>query len=82
MVYCGIMIATTMKLSLKTKKLLEKRRNYPKEPLEYVVTRLLEYHAENAILTKDEIKDVQQGLEDIKSGRVYTTEQLNKELGL
>ena len=49
---------------------------------QYVVTRLLEYHAENAILTKDEIKDVQQGLEDIKSGRVYTTEQLNKELGL
>ena len=80
MVYCGIM--STMKLSIKTKKLLEKRRNYPKEPLEYVVDRLLQYHVENEILTKDEIKDVQQGLEDIKSGRVYTTEQLNKELGL
>jgi len=82
MIYYGMMSATTMKLSIKTKKLLEKRRNYPKEPLEYVVTRLLEYHTENAILTKDEIKNVQQGLDDIKSGRVYTTKQLNKELEL
>ena len=76
------MSATTMKLSVKIKKQLEKTRNYPKESLESVVSRLLKYHAENAILTDDEIEDVQQGLEDIKAGRVYTTEQLNKELGL
>lgn len=73
---------TTIKLSHKTKKQLEKRRNYPKEPLEDVVARLLRYNTEDAVLTEDEIKDVQEGLDDIKAGRVYTTEQLNKELEL
>lgn len=73
---------TTMKISVKTKKQLEKRKNYPKEPLEDVVTRLLEYDAEDSVLTEDEINDVQEGLNDIKAGRVYTTKQLNKKLGL
>ena len=73
---------STMRLSPMTKKQLQKIRNYPKEPLEVIVVRLLRYHAENAVLTEEEIKDVQEGLDDIKAGRVYTTEQLNKELGL
>ena len=73
---------TTMKCSSMIQKQLQKIRNYPKEPLEVIVVRLLRYHAENAVLTEEEIKDVQKGLDDIKAGRVYTTEQLNKELGL
>lgn len=72
----------TMKCSSMIQKQLQKIRNYPKEPLEVIVIRLLRYHAENAVLTEEEIKDVQKGLDDIKAGRVYTTEQLNKELGL
>ena len=33
-------------------------------------------------LTDEEIKSVNRGLADIKAGRVYTTEQLEKELGI
>lgn len=75
-------MSSTMKVSQKIKSKLEKNRNYPREPLEDVVERLLEHYAMDTRLTEKEIQDVQEGLDDIKNGRVYTTEQLNKELGL
>ena len=75
-------MSSTMKVSQKIKGRLEKTRNYPREPLEDVVKRLLEHYAWDITLTDQEVKDVQEGLDDIKNGRVYTTEQLNKELGL
>lgn len=80
MVCCGIM--STMKLSIKTKKLLEKRKNYPKEPLEHVVTRLLKISQEEDFLSPSVIKNIEEGIADIKAGRVYTSEQLKKKLGL
>ena len=75
-------MSSTMKVSQKIKGRLEKTRNYPREPLENVVKRLLEHYAWDITLTDQEVKDVQEGLDDIKNGRIYTTEQLNKELGL
>ena len=75
-------MSSTMKVSQKIKGRLEKTRNYPKEPLENVVQRLLDHYSLDVVLTAEEIKDVQEGLDDIKNGRVYTTEELNTELGL
>lgn len=75
-------MSTTMKLSLETKKLLEKRKNYPKEPLEHVVTRLLKITQEDDILSPDVIKNIEEGIADIKAGRVYTSEQVKKKMGL
>jgi predicted transcriptional regulator len=75
-------MSTTMKLSLETKKLLEKRKNYPKEPLEHVVARLLNITQEEDILSPDIIKNIEEGLADIKAGRVYTSEQVKKKMGL
>lgn len=75
-------MSSTMKVSQKLKGRLEKTRNYPRESLEDVVKRLLEHYDWDLILTDQEVEDVQEGLNDIKNGRVYTTEQLNKELGL
>jgi predicted transcriptional regulator len=71
-----------MKLSLETKKLLEKRKNYPKEPLEHVVARLLNITQEEDILSPDIIKNIEEGIADIKAGRVYTSEQVKKKMGL
>jgi len=71
-----------MKLSIKTKKLLEKRKNYPKEPLEHVVTRLLKISKEEDFLSPSVIKNIEEGIADIKAGRVYTSEQVKKKLGL
>jgi len=71
-----------MKLSVKTKKLLEKRKNYPKEPLEHVVARLLNITQEEDILSPSVIKNIEEGIADIKAGRVYTSEQVKKKIGL
>ncbi|HUT05518.1 MAG TPA: hypothetical protein VMW74_02365 [Nitrosopumilaceae archaeon] len=73
---------STMKLSVKTKKLLEKRKNYPKEPLEHVVARLLNITQEEDILSPSVIKNIEEGIADIKAGRVYTSEQVKKKIGL
>lgn len=75
-------MSSTMKISSKTKGRLGRLKNYPKEPLEDVVDRMITYYSSDNVLTEQEIKDIEEGLADIRAGRVYTTEQLNKELGL
>ena len=72
----------SMKISDKIKTRIVGVRNYPKEPLEDVVKRLLDYYSQDETLTPQEIKDAQEGLNDIKNNRVYTTKQLNQKLGL
>ncbi len=76
------MSASTMKISSKTKNQLGKLRNYPREPLEDVVERMMIDYSNDNVLTEQEANDVAEGLADIKAGRVYTTEQLNAKLGL
>ncbi len=75
-------MSSTMKISSTKKDRLGKLRNYPREPLEDVVERMMIHYSNDSVLTEQEIKDVEEGLADIKAGRVYTTKQLNKELGL
>lgn len=75
-------MSSSMKISPKRKGRLEKLRNYPREPLEDIVDRMINEYSSDSVLTEQEVKDVEEGLADIKAGRVYTTEQLNKELGL
>lgn len=71
-----------MKISKNTKKKLSEQKNYPKETLEDVVLRLLKFSERDDELTPQDIKDIEEGLADIKAGRVVTTEQLRKNLGL
>lgn len=76
------MSSTTLKISHKTKNFLEKEKNHPKETLESVIIRLLKATHEDDNLSAQTIKNIEEGIADIKAGRVYTTEQLSKELGL
>ena len=76
------MNSTTLKISHKIKSILEKEKNHPKETLESVIARLLKNAREDGKLSAQTIKNIEEGIADIKAGRVYTTEQLNKELGL
>ena len=73
---------TTLKISHKLKNVLEKEKNYPRESLEDVIARIWKAAHENDNLSVQTIKNIEEGVADIKAGRVYTTEQLNKELGL
>jgi len=72
----------SMKASPELKEEIRSVQNYPKETLEEIVRRIVAQYKLDLILTDEEIKSVNKGLADIKAGRVYTTKQLEKELGI
>ena len=73
---------STIKISKKIKKELKKQMNHPNETFESIITRLLKTSQQDNMLTEEVVKNIEEGVADIKAGRVYTTEQLNKELGI
>jgi len=73
---------STIKLSKKIKNDLKKQMNHPKETYETVIARLLKNTLEDEVLSKATIKNIEEGVADIKAGRVYTSEQVKKKLGL
>ena len=76
-------MATSIQLEKRTKAKLEKMKIFPREPYDDVVNRLLNAVGEDeGILSEKTIKDLEEGVADIKAGRVYTSEQVKKKLGL
>jgi predicted transcriptional regulator len=73
---------STIKLSKKIKNDLKKQMNHPGETYETVIIRLLKITQEDDVLSKQVIKNIEAGIADIKAGRVYTSEQVKKKLGL
>jgi len=73
---------STIKLSKKLKADLAKQKNYPSETYETVISRLLQSSKEDDVLSDEVIKNIEEGIEDIKKGRVYTSKQIKKKLGL
>jgi predicted transcriptional regulator len=73
---------STIKLSKKLKNDLRKQMNHPRETYEDVIARLLKSTQEDDVLSEEIIKNIEEGVADIKAGRVYTSEQVKKKLGL
>jgi len=73
---------STIKLSKKTKNDLKRQMNHPGETYEDIIARLLKITQEDDVLSKQVIKNIEEGVADIKAGRVYTSEQVKKKLGL
>ena len=73
---------STIKLSKKLKNELRKQMNHPRETYEAVIARLLKITQEDDVLSEEVIKNIEEGIVDIKAGRVYTSEQVKKKLGL
>lgn len=73
---------STIKLSKKLKNELRKQMNHSRETYETVIARLLKITQEDHVLSEDIIKNIEEGVADIKAGRVYTSEQVKKKLGL
>jgi len=55
--------------------------NHPRETYEAVIARLVKI-TQDDVLSKEVIKNIEEGIADIKAGRVYTSEQVKKRLGL
>ena len=76
-------MVTSIQLEKRTKTKLEKLKIFPRESYDDVVNRLLNMIEEDeGILSEKTIRDLEEGVADIKAGRVYTSEQVKKKLGL
>ncbi len=75
-------MSTTIKVSPKTKDILVDQKLYSNETLEQVINRLLKSQSADDYLDDKILSDMQEGLDDIRAGRIHTTKQLKKELGL
>ena len=72
-------MATTIQVSNKLAQELKNRKMYDKESYEEIIWDLIEDTVELSEETKRSIKQAEK---DIKEGRVYTHEQIKKELGI
>ena len=75
-------MSTTIKVSPETKGILVEQKLHSNETLDQVINRLLKSQSADDYLDDKILSDMQEGLDDIKAGRVHTTKQLKKELGL
>jgi len=73
---------STIKLSKKLKNDLRKQMNHPGETYESVIARLLKITQDDDVLSDIVIKNIEEGIADIKAGRVYTSDQVRRKLGL
>jgi len=76
------METTTIQIDKTLKKELEKLKIHPNETMNQLIERLVNNKIDNDPLSEEEIEGIKKGLEDIKTGRIYTTKQLKKELGV
>jgi len=75
-------MVTTIQLEEKTKQNLERMKIFPRETYNEVIIRLiLTSHVETE-LSEQTIKNIEKALEDVKKGRLYSTKEAKKELGI
>ena len=70
---------TTIQIRIDTLEKLKKLKQLEKQSYDEVINSLIN-NIEEETLTKEEIEEIQQALEDIKKQRVYDIESVAKEL--
>jgi len=77
-------VEATIKVTPKVKNRLDTLKRHPRETYNDVIERLTQdaMEEETDVLTDEDIRDIEEAIQDIKSGRTYTTEELKKELGI
>jgi hypothetical protein len=73
---------TTIQLTSNTLERLKSLRVMERQSYDDLLNNLIDNFQEDEILTEQELKEIQQGLDDIKHGRVYSIESVAKELGI
>lgn len=74
------METTTIQVNKSLKKRLDELKNYPKEPIDSVIERLVSLAVDEEPLSEEDIKGIEEGLQDIRTGRFYTTKELKEKL--
>ncbi len=73
---------TTLQLSKQTKERLDKMKIQSNETYESVIIRLIKSSEDDLPLSEETIKNIEEALEDVKKGRVYSSEEVKKRLGI
>lgn len=72
---------TTIQINLETLERLKALKNMERQSYDEVLNNLID-NCEEESLSKEEIEEIQKGLEDVKRGRVKPIEQVARELGI
>ncbi len=72
---------TTIQISSETLDRLKSLKNSERQSYDELLNNLID-NGRGEVLTEDEINEIQNSLEDIKMGRVYSIESVAKELGI
>jgi predicted CopG family antitoxin len=74
------MSQTTVWVSRETKERLAGMKRYPRETFEDVIKRLMNSAEDEEPLSDEAIRGIEESLEDIKAGRLYTLDEARAEL--
>ena len=72
---------TTIQINSKTLERLKALKNFERQSYDELLNNLIDSSEEESF-SEEEIVEIQQGLEDIKKGRVKPLEKVAKELGI
>lgn len=72
---------TTIQVAQTTLDRLKTLKAFEKQSYDELLNSIMNEYEEES-LPKEEITEIQQGLEDLKKGRVYSLEQVAQELGI
>ena len=72
---------TTIQISQDTLERLKNLKKYERQSYDELLNGLVD-EVEEETLSPEEIEEIQQGLEDIKKGRIKPIQQVAKELGI
>jgi predicted transcriptional regulator len=72
---------TTVRMRAETKALLDDLKLTPRETYDDVVRRLAEAAYDDEPMTSEEIEAMEEGIADLKAGRVSTLDEIMKECG-
>ena len=73
---------TTIQVSREVKELLDQLKLHPREPYDSVIRRLVESQLDEEPLSEESLRRLEEALEDLRAGRVYTSEEVRRELGI
>jgi len=72
---------TTIQINFETLERLKSFKNFERQSYDEVLNNLID-NCEEESLSEDEIREIQEGLEDIRRGRTIPIEQLAEEMGV
>ncbi|MDV2482445.1 hypothetical protein F8E02_10625 [Methanoculleus sp. Wushi-C6] len=76
------MSATTVWITPANKDRLEGLKRHPKESYNDVISRLLDMAVDDEPLSEEAIRGIEEALEDIREGRLYSEDDIQKEFGV